>query len=291
MKLKLVFLFVLISFLGISQNRALKRIELLYNQKNYRLTYWRSDQLLSNPDYDTSLIPMFYKSLSLYHLQGKFLFKNRKEQPWEEASIMLKKIKSSRNASKFITNHTRELSELSIYLSKELDWLKTKNEIAKYNSFSKSIKGLFDGMKLDYVEVKSRLTSENQNLLSEDRKKLIEYAEKCIGVPYLYGGDSLDGFDCSGFVGYVYQGVNLQLGRTSRDQYEFCKKIERSEIQKGDLIFFNSGGEDVTHVGIVISHANEPLKMIHSSSSKGVIITNVDESDYWLKKITGFGRY
>lgn len=282
-----------------SQNRALNKVSLLYNQGNYRLSYWRADELLNNPDYDTSNIPLYFKSLSLFHLQGKFLFRKREKEPWVEAAIDFKKLKNQPDSKRFIQMHKDEISNLRDYLLDELTWLKTKNDIKKAELLSKSISGLFDGLKLNPIKskfkdekgLKLKKTSNSENSISLEREKILDDASKCIGVPYVYGGDSLDGFDCSGFTGFVYNKNNLKAGRTSRDQFKLCKKITREEVKPGDLIFFNSGKEEVTHVGIVVSNQGEPLKMIHSSSSKGVIITEIESSEYWMKKLTGFGTF
>jgi hypothetical protein len=282
-----------------SQNRALNKVSILYKQGNYRLTFWRADELISNPDYDTSNIPLYYKSLSLFHLQGKFLFRRREMDPWVEASKDFIKLKNQPNSKRFIQIHKDEISALRDYLLDELAWLKTKNEIKKAELLSTSISGLFDGLKLNPIKSKFKnetilspktIVKSNKSLKFE-REQILTNAEKYIGTPYVFGGDSLDGFDCSGFTGYVYNNINLNVGRTSRDQFQSCKKINREEVQPGDLIFFNSGKEEVTHVGIVVSNQGEPLKMIHSSSSKGVIITEIESSEYWMKKLTGFGTF
>lgn len=296
-RFRLLALFLLFSVFSFTQNRDLNKAGVYYKQGNYRLAYWKADELINNPEYDTSMIPLYYKSISLFHLEGRFLFRKRNPEPWVEASNLFRELKSKQDAKVFFQKHKDEISELRDYLIEELEWLKTKNELKKADVLAKSIKGLFDGIKLhpakskivnpqkENVEVKSTI------IASENRLQLLDYAQQCIGVPYLFGGDSLDGFDCSGFTGYVYQNVAFKLGRSSRDQYQSCRKISKEEVQPGDLIFFNSGGEEVTHVGIIISNQGEPLKMIHSSTSKGVIITEIETSEYWMKKLTGFGTF
>lgn len=296
-KLLLSLFVVFISTFVFSQDRSLNKVKLLYNQKNYRMSYWRADELLSNPEYDTSFIPSFYKSLSLFYLQDKFLFRKRDLDPWIEASTIFKEIKAKKEGKLFLKNHKDEISELRDYLLEELAWLKTKQDIKKTKILEKSLKDLFDGISLNPTKIKSIKEdnsikkNEVKNIDNTERKKIIDYAQNLIGVPYLFGGDSLDGFDCSGFTSYVYQNIEYKLDRSSRDQYQMCKKIAKEEIQPGDLIFFNSGAEEVTHVGIIVSNQGEPLKMIHSSTSKGVIVTDVESSEYWMKKLHGFGTF
>ena len=80
------------------------------------------------------------------------------------------------------------------------------------------------------------------------------------------------------------------LPRRAVDQYNSSQKIKEKNAQKGDLIFFDNGS-GISHVGIVVSDPGEPLTMIHSSSSKGIIITDITKSEYWTKRISGFGTY
>lgn len=295
-------IFIIILFISnayFAQDRAMKKMALYYNQGNYRLAFWKADELLNNPDYDTSMLPIFYKSISLYHLQDKFLFRKRELMPWLEATNLFKSIKSNPLSKKIFLEHKDEISNLRDYLYNELEWLKIKNDIKKSDLLAKSIKGLFDGIKLNpqkskWLEEKTKKDIKLEKPLSEiaeNRMEIIDLATKCIGIPYVFGGDSLDGFDCSGFTGYVYQKFDLKTGRSSRDQYQSCKKINKEDVLPGDLIFFNSGKEEVTHVGMIVSKPGEPLKMIHSSSSKGVIITEIESSEYWMKKLTGFGTF
>jgi cell wall-associated NlpC family hydrolase len=290
------FLFVFVTSLAYTQDRALAKTQLLYKQGNYRLCYWKADELVNNPEYDTTLIPLFYKSVSLFHLQGRFLFRKRNPSPWVEGSLLFKQLKTREGSSKFLLSHIDEVSVLKEFLEDELAWLQIKQDSKKEKELKKALEGLFVGVKTNKRSVKKKdeqfkkHTIENESF-SGDRVQILNYAEQCLGIPYVFGGDSLDGFDCSGFTGYVYNAFNFQVGRSSRDQFQNCRKIEKEEVKEGDLIFFNSGGNEVTHVGIIISKHGEPLKMIHSSSSKGIIITEVETSEYWMKKLHGFGTF
>ncbi len=81
-----------------------------------------------------------------------------------------------------------------------------------------------------------------------------------------------------------------ELSRRSEDQYNEGKKVKEKNVQKGDLVFF-SNGSGISHVGIVVSEKGQPIVMIHASSSKGVIITNIESSEYWMKRLHGFATY
>jgi cell wall-associated NlpC family hydrolase len=80
---------------------------------------------------------------------------------------------------------------------------------------------------------------------------VVAIAERYLGVPYVYGGSSPRGFDCSGFTQYVYGQLGMSLPRTTSAQYNATTRISRSSARPGDLVFFFTGG-GVTHVGIYL---------------------------------------
>lgn len=114
---------------------------------------------------------------------------------------------------------------------------------------------------------------------------IIATAKKYIGVPYVWGGSTPNGFDCSGFVQYVFARHGIQLPRTSKEQYSVGTKVSKSNLKAGDLVFFNTEGSGVSHLGIYIG-SNQ---FIHASTSKGVIITSLSNS-YWAPKYYGAKR-
>ena len=119
------------------------------------------------------------------------------------------------------------------------------------------------------------------------RNDIIEEAETWIGTPYKWGGEDKDGADCSGFVQSTFKTCGIKLPRTSYDQFDTVEKIEKDDLQAGDLLFFKRRSK-VSHVGIYIGGN----RMIHASSKKGVIIQ--DLTDYYYFKednhFAGCGR-
>jgi cell wall-associated NlpC family hydrolase len=106
---------------------------------------------------------------------------------------------------------------------------------------------------------------------------LIATAEKYLGVPYQWGGESpITGFDCSGFVQYVFAQYGITLPRVSRAQYTMGTAINFTDLQPGDLIFFSMEmNQIVNHVGIYIGNG----QFINASCSKGVTIYPI--GPYW----------
>ena len=106
---------------------------------------------------------------------------------------------------------------------------------------------------------------------------LVAYALTFEGYDYVYGGTTPAGFDCSGFVQYVYRHFGFNITRTATSQYyNDGEHVSRSELMPGDLVFFGSGGE-ITHVGIYIGGG----RFIHAANPrKGVIISSLSESYY-----------
>lgn len=115
--------------------------------------------------------------------------------------------------------------------------------------------------------------------------KMDTVISKTIGIDYKFGGTSTAGFDCSGFTKYVFKKVGLTLPRTSKAQYKVGASITRSKLRSGDLIFFNTLGNGVSHVGIYVGNG----KFAQSSSSRGVTISSLSQS-YWANRYVGAKR-
>ena len=113
---------------------------------------------------------------------------------------------------------------------------------------------------------------------------ILSDAEKYLGAPYRAGGMTYSGFDCSGFVNTVFAENNIKLTRRSADQAKEGVGINIENVKHGDLLFFaTAGGKRVSHVGIVHTITNDgEIKFIHASTSKGVIISSLEEA-YWDK--------
>ena len=121
---------------------------------------------------------------------------------------------------------------------------------------------------------------------SSKASAIITTAKKHIGVPYVWGGSSPSGFDCSGFVQYVFKQHGITLNRTTKTQYQHGIYVAKGNLQPGDLVFFqNTYTTGISHVGVYIGNGD----FIHASSSKGVIISSLSNS-YWSGHYYGARR-
>ena len=116
--------------------------------------------------------------------------------------------------------------------------------------------------------------------------KVVSVASSVMGTKYVYGGTTSKGFDCSGFIGYVYKQVGVSLPRTSAGMYATGTTVSKKNLKAGDLVFFNTSGKGVSHAGIYIGNG----KFVHSSSSKGVSIAKINDPYYWGSKYIGAKR-
>jgi len=276
--------------------RKLARTKLLYSQGYYGLACWKAESILDQPEFERHEELRLYQAMSLLHMQDRLFFFLREPSPWEEALIVFNDLKSTLAGKKIIDAHLDELSELRFYLLDELEIYSERGKKKKVEQLTKLIASIFENINYKKERKKKLQISSEKDIkvviTSKQCEKLLGIAKEEIGVPYVWGGTTSEGFDCSGFTSYVYSKADVRVARTAKDQYESCKKIDREELRTGDLIFYNNGGESaISHVGIAIVNSDGSLDMIHASSSKGIEITNVSTSSYWQKKLVGFGTY
>nr|WP_232337131.1 C40 family peptidase [Lysinibacillus timonensis] len=111
-------------------------------------------------------------------------------------------------------------------------------------------------------------------------------AKEYLDAPYSYGGTTESGFDCSGYVYKVFSDLDIELPRTSHELYNMGQAVKKDDLLPGDLVFFNTSGYGVSHVGIYYGDG----KFIHSQSYKGVSISYLDDKWYWGDRYVGAKR-
>ena len=146
-----------------------------------------------------------------------------------------------------------------------------------------------DDKKVDLATFRKEARDGSGNLTPAgiDRDAVLLDVVSYLGTPYLYGGATKNGFDCSGFTSTVYRDViKISIPRTARDQYRTGSSVDGDGLQFGDLVFFNTtGAGGASHVGIYL----EDDLFAHSSVSYGVTISSL-ESTYYRKRFLGAKR-
>jgi hypothetical protein len=130
------------------------------------------------------------------------------------------------------------------------------------------------------------LTSIPSMASADSATNLVNTARSYIGTPYSYGGTTTSGFDCSGYTQYVFKQQGISIPRTTDQQYAMGTPVAKDDLKTGDLVFFNTSGSGVSHDGIYIGSG----KFIHSSSSKGVMISSINDPAYWGSRYIGARR-
>jgi cell wall-associated NlpC family hydrolase len=115
---------------------------------------------------------------------------------------------------------------------------------------------------------------------------LVRTALDLRGAPYRNGGVDPRGFDCSGFVYYVFQRSGYPVPRVVGDQYRTGHRVDRSRISPGDLVFFTTVSRGASHVGIALSRD----EFVHAPSSRGVVRVERLSSTYWSRRFVGARR-
>lgn len=128
----------------------------------------------------------------------------------------------------------------------------------------------------DFVEI------EDEPEITREEYKVIEHALQFLGTKYKYGGTTPEGMDCSGLVYTAFLQEDISLPRSSRDMALLGEKLDLDQVKTGDLLFFETDRRKkiINHVGLVVEMDDDQIYFIHSSTSRGVIISALHEN-YW----------
>ena len=136
------------------------------------------------------------------------------------------------------------------------------------------------------VTASSRLQIAPSNKTILEKKSaaaLIATAKKYIGTPYQFGGTTPKGFDCSGYIQYIFAAHGIGVPRLADEQYKLGEKaVSKKQLVPGDLVFFNTYGSGVSHIGLYLGDE----QFIHASSSKGIRIDKLS-NEYWAPRYIG----
>nr|WP_297274748.1 C40 family peptidase [uncultured Agathobaculum sp.] len=120
---------------------------------------------------------------------------------------------------------------------------------------------------------------------SEKRAEVLEYAAQFLGTPYVYGGSTPSGFDCSGFTSYVFANTVGTIPRVAQSQFDATTRVALEDLEPGDLVFFGSSPSSISHVGIYVGDDT----FIHSPHT-GEVVKYEPLSGSYLSRFQGGGR-
>jgi hypothetical protein len=194
-----------------------------------------------------------FSSLSFASNKNIFIIKNK-----EGKVLKGKKITHNDNYDKFLAEQERLINEIN---NKKLllEQHKILNKLA---------------------EIEKKRNSLAQSALEYNKENMLLNAKKYLGGKYVWGGTNPKGFDCSGYVQYIYKKEGVAIPRTAYEQSKVGKEVSRYDLKKGDLLFFltdKKRGIPITHVGMYIGDG----KFIHAASRRqGIIISSLEKSRY-----------
>jgi cell wall-associated NlpC family hydrolase len=268
------------------QDKKIDKLEMLYDQGNYKIVLRRSEKLMRTIGYEKHPSPVLFHALAEYQVG-----KSNEKFSSSQAIYDYEKFLILDSLDYYKKAYGNYIYDLQLGIADEIRVLSESGEKdkakVKYDSYVRLFGNVanYEELVISNVEVTPTVTETPNVPVSKQKVRdgVIKEAKKHIGTPYKYGGITPKGFDCSGFTQYVYSKNGEQLPRTAGVQSSSYQTVKISKAQKGDLVFFGSNKNNISHVGIVVS--NNPLTMIHASSSRGIMISNVDADPYWKPKL------
>ncbi|MEN9699046.1 MAG: hypothetical protein RLZZ301_244 [Bacteroidota bacterium] len=266
-----VLLLACIGFFAVAQAQdlPLQQLEKQYQDAHYKRVYIKAGFLASNPSYSKDPSLLLFKSMAVIQCAQQKGWYVRHTYALNEARTQLIKLQATPEFKEKSTFIKALEPQVKVLLSDAANPADQEAWRLFYNTLYPSGSGIGSN------QASSTL--------------LIAMAQKQIGVPYKSAGTDPSGFDCSGLMCYLFQYNHIELPRRASDQYAYCLPISAEEAQPGDLVFFTNGTE-VNHVGLLISEKGMPKRMIHASSSSGIIETEIESNSYWKTRIAGYGR-
>jgi len=312
--LKIVlFFFVFFSVnLSFSQVKKLDKLEQIFDQGLYKKVERKSSKYLIKyfPNHPS---PLLFHALSEYYLGDSRKYSK------SDGILEFEKFLKLDSTQKYRKMYANYINDFHDELINEIRELKNSGKTKKAEIRFATLQRLFSE-NASYEEIISsgteEVTENNTNSSSNSnqenssssstgesntstsaegntasvREGIVVEAKKHIGTPYKYGGTNSKGFDCSGYTQYVMAKNSVSIPRTSTAQATSYRKIKATSAMPGDLVFFGSSKNKISHVGIIISNPGEELTMIHASTSRGVMITKIGKDPYWQPKMQFIAR-
>jgi len=300
----IILLFLSFGLQSFAQDRKVDVLEVLYKQKNYRSIVRKSDKLINKKGYEDNELVYLFKAVALGRLSQDKRYLRSNPNTIAKSTDAFENYYELDKQLGFVQKESILLDDLKlIYKAAKSVSIKpdayafVMDESNPTQIIQKEQVIIVKNVEGDKVEYQEDFKATEVDTICErpflsEEDKMISYAKKFIGVPYLYGGTGNGGFDCSGYTQYILNTYGHSIPRSARTQHADLEKVKIKKAKKGDLIFFskNKRKNNITHVGIVISEEGENLTMIHASSSRGIMITDVSTNTYWKPKLVAAAR-
>ncbi len=144
---------------------------------------------------------------------------------------------------------------------------------------------LFCGLSAFKFNSKPVAPAEKMAEIQQLREYVAGYAQNFTGLKYRRAGQSpRTGFDCSGFTSYILKEFGVNVSASSATQSQQGIQISLDAAQTGDLLFFGRRGH-IQHVALIVEKTDEGFVCVHSTSSRGIVVENVSQSDYWKSRL------
>ncbi len=291
-----LFLSTLTSSFTFSQDRNIDKIEMLYDQGNYITVLKKTKKLQALAKYKSNAPLKLFEALAEYQLA-----KDKKKYSTENALSNFKAFVALDTLSEYDITYGVYIYDLQSGLVNAIRELEkegsSKAAEEKYKEYSALFKhkATFKEITKTKPVIKEKAPliiipedapeEVKETSIKKQQKNILKEAKKHIGTKYKYGGITPKGFDCSGFTQYVMAKNNISLPRTSKAQALQFKEVKQKNAQVGDLVFFGRNKNKINHVGIISEVDKDLLYMIHASTSRGIMITEITTNIYWNDKL------
>jgi cell wall-associated NlpC family hydrolase len=127
--------------------------------------------------------------------------------------------------------------------------------------------------------------SQSKVVAADLRTDIINHAKTYVGTRYRYASTNPgNGFDCSGFSSFIMSKYGFPIPHGSGNQAVLGRKVNLAEAQTGDLVFFGRK-KRINHVAMIVRNNKGNITIVHSTNSRGVVVENINDSDYWRKRV------
>lgn len=294
MKYLLAFLLLWMGVFGFSQEKQIKKSERLYSKGKYEKCIHKTQKYLKkyrkNADLQNYIVLSQIAIFDEKADQKKFYQLKRILRDWDK----LNKYRQNKTDDSSLASSIQKL----IYMELENPGISQRNQGYLHEQLAE----VFQDTTVYYrskhqleepskeVKEKTPIDTDSLFFLDAKRRALVQRAINQIGVPYKYGGADSTGFDCSGFIQFLYQGIGIELPHNAQLQSELGEPISLEEAQTGDLIFFGQGR--AAHAGMIYINQHGEPELIHCVS-RGVSHDTDEDNNHihWMNRPFKVKRY